>query len=544
MLAASLASQSSLTTTFVSNNGGSVGGTVFFDLQVTNLAGITVKQLDINTVSLQGELRVFVGASSYTGIAATPTAWTQVAWGQIDPAGINNPTPVCLGSGFYLPFGSYAIALQGVGISHRYTTPAAGVPLTYSNADVTIVTGAASNTLFGGLQFSPRIWNGTVDYEVGQISGSSCAYAASYGVGCNRGSTTWYEEFSSLAGFDLSLSATSPMAVQAIAAGPNGYIVIPGLPLWRTPTTLAVHDNDQVNPGSIGFAEISEPLQLPFSFPFPGGSTNVVHAIANGCLVLQQTSSNFDAGVPGATTLLGQYPRLAPLWCYMDPSGNASSNPASGIYFEVDTNTQEAFITWLDVADARAGTAPAGTTTVNVQCVLRSDGSFEFRYGTVVAGLGAGGAVTGWSRGGQSGELPDPGSRDVSSALPFTTNGPDNFALEHRGSIPRLGTALQLIVDRVETVAPLAFLLLGDTVNASGISLDLAGAPGCFVFTNVLVTVSVPVVGSTGNGVFSLAIPNLPTLIGSTLASQYVGLTLRNPLNVSTSNALGFTIGI
>ena len=191
-----------------------------------------------------------------------------------------------------------------------------------------------------------------------------------------------------------------------------------------------------------------------------------------------------------------------------------------------------------------AGTAPAGTTTVNVQCVLRSDGSFEFRYGTVVAGLGAGGAVTGWSRGGQSGELPDPGSRDVSSALPFTTNGPDNFALEHRGSIPRLGTALQLIVDRVETVAPLAFLLLGDTVNASGISLDLAGAPGCFVFTNVLVTVSVPVVGSTGNGVFSLAIPNLPTLIGSTLASQYVGLTLRNPLNVSTSNALGFTIGI
>ncbi len=544
MLAVSVVSQAPLTTTFASNNGGSVGGTVFFDLQVTNLAGITVKQFDINTVSLDGELRVFAGPVSYSGIAATPTAWTQVARGQVDPAGINNPTPVCLGPGFFLPFGSHAIALQGPGISHRYTTPTAGVPLTYSNADVTIVTGAASNTLFGGLQFSPRIWNGTVAYDVGQSSGFSCAYAAGYGVGCNRGSTTWYEEFSSLADFDLSVNAASPTAVQALSAGPNGYIVISALPLWRTPTTVSVRDNNQANPGPIGFAEISEPLQLPFSFPFQGGTTNVVHAIANGCLMLQQTSSNFDAGVPRGTTLLSQYPRLAPLWCYMDPSGNASTNPASGIYFEVDAVTQEAFITWLDVADARSGTSPAGTTTVNVQCVLRSDGSFEFRYGTVVAGSGAGGAMTGWSRGGQAGELPDPGNRDVSTALPFVTDGPDNFALEHRGSIPNLGTTLQLAVNRVEAVAPLAFLLLGDTVNASGISLAPVGAPGCFVFTNLLVTASVPVAGSTGSGVFSLAIPNLPALIGSTLASQYVGLTLRNPLNVSTSNALGFTIGI
>ena len=65
LFSAALAAQSPLTTTFVSNNGGLTGGMIFFDLDVINPAGITIKQLDINTQSITGDLQVFTGPQNY-----------------------------------------------------------------------------------------------------------------------------------------------------------------------------------------------------------------------------------------------------------------------------------------------------------------------------------------------------------------------------------------------------------------------------------------------------------------------------------------------
>lgn len=543
LLTAIAGAQSPLTTTFASNNVGSVGGMVFFDLQVMHPAGITVKQLDIHTTSSAGELRVYSAPGSYLGIAASPAAWNQVATAGIDAAGLNQPTVVCLGAGFFLPFGNHALALSGETLSMRYTAGAT-VPLAYSNAELTLTAGAASSVPFGGAQFSPRVWNGNVHYDLGATMAFSCAYTTSLGAGCGEGATSWYEWFADMSAFDQAGTVASPVALRATAIAANGYAVIAAPPVWHVPVGPRLHDNQTQSPGAIGSSEYSEPLQLPFVFPFPGGATSVVHASGNGWLLLAGTSSQFDFALPNPTNLLTQAPRLAPFWSVLDPSGNDASNPVSGVYFDVAASGQAAYITWLDVADARTGVPPAGTSSVNVQCVLYQNGDYEFRYGEIVPSPGVGPVLMGWSQGGGQMELPDPGGIDASSQIPWITNGPDNFALEHACSPARLGASVVFEVQRVEPVLPVAILLVGDAANPSGVSLAAVGAPGCRLFTNVLATATVPVTAATGSGGFALAIPSNPALLGSNLVSQYVALTLRNALNISTSNAVSSTIGI
>jgi hypothetical protein len=48
MVATLAVAQSPLTTTYLNNNGGSVGGGVYYDLTVTTPAGITITGLDVN----------------------------------------------------------------------------------------------------------------------------------------------------------------------------------------------------------------------------------------------------------------------------------------------------------------------------------------------------------------------------------------------------------------------------------------------------------------------------------------------------------------
>lgn len=535
-------SQSLLTTTFASDNGGLTGGMIFFDLNVTNPTGITVKQFDVNTLSSGGELHVYTGALSYVNIAASPSAWTHVAQGTVAAAGLDNPSRVCLGGGFFLPTGNHAIALWGSDVSHRYT--GLGSPqLVYATADLTLTAGAATNTQFGGLQYAPRVWNGTVYYDVGQTAGFSCAFTESIGSGCGEGSTTWYEAFASLSAFDLAGTIAAPMTWQVTAAGPIGFVVLPSQTQWDPPSGVPLSDNNQTSPGPLGLNEFSEPLVLPFSFPFPGGSTNVVHASANGCILLGATTGQGDFTVPSVNSLLSQAARICPLWCQMDPLANTSINPASGVYYEVDSGNQAVVITWLDVGDARLGPPAAGATSVNLQCAMFSSGTYEFRYGPVVPATGPGATIVGWSKGGIAARIPDPGSSDLSIGSAVLTNGPDNFALEHTAGVARLGSNLVLSIGNVESVSPVAFLLVGDALSLPGLQLSFAGAPDCFVYTNVLAAVSVPVTAATGSGLFILPIANNATLIGAEFISQYAALTPRNMLNVSTSNAARFLVG-
>ncbi|HEX5051226.1 MAG TPA: hypothetical protein VFZ65_05605, partial [Planctomycetota bacterium] len=313
---------------------------------------------------------------------------------------------------------------------------------------------------------------------------------------------------------------------------------------WFAPTGAQVLNN-ATTPVAMGDNNFSRPLVMPFAFPFPGGSTTVVHAASDGYVNLGATTSNACDSTPTAAELLSLAARVCPLWCNLQPATNLTTNAQSGIYYDVDPGNQTVYVTWLDVAD-RSGSIPAaGTTSVNVQLALHSSGAFEFRYRNIVPNPSTAAVIVGASKGNTGGPLSiDPGSIDLSAALPFVTNGPDRRPLVHTVGLPRIGTNFVLSASDVENLVPLAFLFFGDTAFDPGIDLGFVGAPGCNAHTSAnLASATFPVTLPAGTGSATLPIPNDPTLIGLQLTSQVVAFSTQNVLGLATSNGAMWTVG-
>ena len=171
------ANAATISTLFASNNNGAPGGAVYFDLIVGPNA-ISITGLETNT----SETGVFPGFEVYTGLGSAfgnetnAGFWTLASTGTLNALGLNAMSPVALTSNIFLSAGtSYGIALvMPASASHDYTnTGENGALASYSNADLTLNFGSATNAPFttapppggnGGL-FSPRTWNGTIEYE-------------------------------------------------------------------------------------------------------------------------------------------------------------------------------------------------------------------------------------------------------------------------------------------------------------------------------------------------------------------------------------------
>lgn len=161
----------SITTLFNRNNGGSNGGAVYFDV-VVGANDLEITAYDTNTADLVTfGWAVWTFNGSYVGNTGSSAGWTQVSTGTGTGAGVNLPSPVVLNNTFVLNANTtYGMALViGPEAGHDYsgtgTSPLPGA-LQYSNADVTLNLGSAGNVPFSGSVFTPRIWNGTMYYNV------------------------------------------------------------------------------------------------------------------------------------------------------------------------------------------------------------------------------------------------------------------------------------------------------------------------------------------------------------------------------------------
>jgi hypothetical protein len=151
---------------FVSNNGGSVGGAIYFN--VNNAAPLYLTGLDINTSLTAGSpvlLDVYRTAvnGGYGGNEGNRAAWTPISAGRGTSAGQDVATTVELTQPTLLQAGTYGIAIVARNFAHRYTN-GTGANQTYNNADLTLTFGAASNVPFDGAPFSPRVGNVTFRY--------------------------------------------------------------------------------------------------------------------------------------------------------------------------------------------------------------------------------------------------------------------------------------------------------------------------------------------------------------------------------------------
>ena len=164
-----------LTTLFATNNGGSLGGAVYFNL-VTGNAPLSITGLTTNTSDVAGAtpgFEVYTKLGTAEGSETDAGAWTLATTATITPSGVNNPSPVALDSSIALAANTlYGFALiMPSSVGHSYTNGSGctsytiGGNCSFANADLTFIGGSATNVPFTGSPFSPRIWNGSIEYQ-------------------------------------------------------------------------------------------------------------------------------------------------------------------------------------------------------------------------------------------------------------------------------------------------------------------------------------------------------------------------------------------
>jgi hypothetical protein len=156
-----------ITTLFASDNYGSAGGAVYFD--VNAFSALTITGLDVNTSWVTPfSLSIYTTPGTAFGKESDPSLWTLVASGSGTGAGDDHPSAVTLASPFGLSAGAsygFALVLSGIQV-HEYTN-GNGANQFYSNADLALSLGSATNVPFGFVVFTPRVWNGTIYYTTG-----------------------------------------------------------------------------------------------------------------------------------------------------------------------------------------------------------------------------------------------------------------------------------------------------------------------------------------------------------------------------------------
>jgi hypothetical protein len=108
---------------------------------------------------------------------------------------------------------------------------------------------------------------------------------------------------------------------------------------------------------------------------------------------------------------------------------------------------------------------------------------------------------------------------------------------------PSLGsTTFTLRISNVPTVSPVAFVAFG-TIALPGVPLGPIGMAGCFGYQNLDIGMFPSGLVAAGVSDLVLSIPQSLSLIGATLASQGVALSVATPLGLAASNGTNLTFG-
>ncbi|MBL4655690.1 MAG: T9SS type A sorting domain-containing protein [Bacteroidia bacterium] len=159
-----------LSTTFVGGNGHN--GNMF---DITAIDAITITQFEGNLDGVSGIIKIYYKAGTYQGSETNPLAWTFIDSVSVTSNGIGVPTVIPLAVNVAIPAGqTYAFYITGNntgGLDLDYTNGTLEGAVYTSNANLEIKEGLGVAYPFGS-NFSPRIWNGIVQYCTG--GGGGC----------------------------------------------------------------------------------------------------------------------------------------------------------------------------------------------------------------------------------------------------------------------------------------------------------------------------------------------------------------------------------
>lgn len=447
---------------------------------------------------------------------------------------IDVPVP---GGFVYDPHGDFDLLIELDG-----PAPTAAVPATASSfapADGAVAIVAPTQTATSGtvLQRASVV---LLDFTgPGGYPGIGPALATAYGQGCYVRHRSFYERFAPPTTFDLAGTAGAANSILLVPdhpTAPTRYTVTAGANGWFPPVNPATSQTG----GPIGDDTMTGPLDFgaAFTLGFVGGSTGVVHANANGYVILGPTAQQSGDFTPTVAELLAQGPRLCPAWYDFDPSRNLPTNPAAGLYFDVDAIAGRAYVTWLDVGEFAVG---SGQASHSFQVVLSADGRIECRWLAMAPfALLSRDAIVGFSPGGGSA---DPGNRDLSASLPFATDPVDARALTVAvDAAPILGRTIRFVTTGIPPAAIVSAGILSWIRIDPGIPLAPL-APGCFQHVDPALGTSYLILGSP-TGVVPFQLPPQAMWLGVQAAWQSASLVPGvNPQGLLASNGIALTLG-
>jgi subtilisin-like proprotein convertase family protein len=184
-LTTGVAASATLNTGFAANN--AAAGNMF---EIMAINPITINSFDISANVAAGEshnYEVYFKVGSWQGSQTTPGNWTLVA----SPTGIVNvgpglATPLNLSLGIDVAAGElvafYITATDGSTLGYTGSAGTTGVGnLWASDANIEFYEGAGKGYPFGST-FAPRVWNGNIQYETGQVPFSGTFDCSSIGA--------------------------------------------------------------------------------------------------------------------------------------------------------------------------------------------------------------------------------------------------------------------------------------------------------------------------------------------------------------------------
>lgn len=424
-----------------------------------------------------------VGTSAGGGTGANPVVWSTLL-----------PTaPTIPGSTGYQLFAASGFNLAGTTIRQTPLTPAA--------IDHVVQTGALTSCTAG--TYPP-------------LAGDPVAF----GVGCPAPAlvnpSAIYEAFTATGGANP--TDLSGLSLTFVRAG-NTYVTVagPGFDAsYQTQGTLVAQGDETIATGlSVG------PMG---EFPFSGAGFAAVEAASNGFLFLQP--GGFSDFSPTAAEFLADGARIAPHWTDYDFS-------FVGSFYWSNNNPAFCMATWENV---EMWNQPGTANTF--QAKLWANGDITFSYGTVASAFDD--VIVGITLGNLAA---DPGSSDL-SASPTNTIVRDIGSLVqpllHTVSGPAsINTPFSLIARNLNGGTFGAFAL-GGTPQA--IDLSGIGMTGCNSYCSL--DEIFLVAASGGQLTYTVFVPPLPILYGSTAHTQAAVFSTVNPFGLIASNRMTVTVGM
>jgi hypothetical protein len=511
LLACSVDAQSPLVTHYNGNSFlVSLDGGVYFDLTVHT--ALQLDALDLNLYSpygTTGTLEVFVRPGTWIGHVEGGVDWVRAASGNVTALGQQQASPCTLSTAIGLPPGTYGIALHLQGVMPIYST-AFGLR-SFANNDLTLTAGSSALQFLSSAPYLYRVFSGALHYTPGG-GPYEVATVASYGEGCIQGARSFYELFS---------AGTFDLANQRFVLTPNA---VGGYDVTRTASVPIVlppgATNLNLQRGGVAF------VTLPATLSFPGGTTPSLLAASDGRVMLTDLGLLGSATtVPSATALLERLPTVAVAWMDLAPSG------ANNVYSYFDAASGSTSVLWWNMP---AFGAPATSNTFAF--TTHPNGTLELNINN--ASNASASSLVGFGAGSQA---RDPGSRDLSSSAPFSTqvdNPGLRLAAEGR---PVIGTTTTLRPLHAPAQSIATMLLLAWQPLVTGIDLGPLGAPDCRYYLDLASTMAF-VLGNSQS--LTLSLPSNSNLLGLPIYSQAAALVpAGNALGAVTSNALTLTIG-